>query len=86
MAVQILSLTRPTRVPACTTISYLLCVVCGVCVMDQYLTVEAAEEARERLRSLPLDELRLGQLEEELRVMAILVAADKPEVRYTDLT
>lgn len=54
--------------------------------MDQYLTVEAAEEARERLRSLPLDELRLGQLEEELRVMAILVAADKPEVRYTDLT
>ncbi len=46
----------------------------------QCLTVEAAEEARERLRSPPLDEPRLGELEEELRVMGMLMAADKPEV------
>ena len=57
-----------------------MCVCVCVCVCVQCLTVEAAEEARERLRSPPLDEPRLGELEEELRVMGMLMAADKPEV------
>lgn len=50
------------------------------------MTIEAAESARERLQSRAMDEDQISQLEEELRVMGMLLRSDKPEVRSPSLT
>ena len=50
---------------------------------DQYLTVEAADLAKEQQQSPSLDEYQLGELEEQLRKMNSLLETAQTQVTPT---